>query len=42
MLEDLEAEDMIKLKNMDIPIWKIKGHYRKKAEKRINMPLGKL
>ncbi len=35
VVEDLQAEDRIKLKNKDKPIWKTKGQYRKKAKRRI-------
>lgn len=36
VVEDLNAEDRIKIKNKDKPIWKTRGHYRKKAKRRIN------
>lgn len=35
VVEDLEAEDRIRLKNKDKPIWKTSGEYRKKAKRRI-------
>ena len=35
--EDLEAEDRIKLKNKNIPVWRTKGRYRKKAKKKIRL-----
>lgn len=35
-VEDLGAEDRIKLKNKDVPIHRTKGTYRKKAKRRIN------
>jgi hypothetical protein len=36
VVEDLQAEDRIRLKNKDKPIWKTNGMYRKKAKRRIN------
>lgn len=36
VVEDLNAEDRIKLKNKDKPICRTKGWYRKKAKRRIN------
>ena len=35
MVEDLEAEDRIRLKNKDKPIWRTRGQYRKKQKRRI-------
>ena len=35
VVEDLQAEDRIRLKNKDKPIWKTSGEYRKKAKRRI-------
>lgn len=35
VVEDLQAEDRIKLKNKDKPVWKTSGQYRKKAKRRI-------
>jgi len=35
VVEELEAEDRIRLKNKDKPIWKTSGEYRKKAKRRI-------
>ena len=35
VVEDLQAEDRIRLKNKDKPIWRTKGEYRKKAKRRI-------
>lgn len=35
VVEDLQAEDRIRLKNKDKPIWKTYGEYRKKAKRRI-------
>ncbi len=35
VVEDLQAEDRIMLKNKDKPIWRTKGEYRKKAKRRI-------
>lgn len=35
VVEDLKAEDRIRLKNKDKPIWKTSGEYRKKAKRRI-------
>lgn len=37
VVEDLNAEDRIRLKNKDKPIWKTRGEYRKKAKRRIKM-----
>jgi len=36
VVEGLRAEDRIRLKNIDKPIWKTSGEYRKKAKRRIN------
>ena len=36
VVEKLQAEDRMKIKNKDKPIWKTKGEYRKKAKRRIN------
>ena len=36
VVEELKAEDRMRIKNKDIPIWRTKGEYRKKAKKRIN------
>ena len=36
VVEELHAEDRIRLKNKDVPIWRTKGYHRKKAKKRIN------
>ena len=36
VVEDLEAEDRIRLKNKDKPIWRTRGRYRKQAKRRIN------
>lgn len=35
VVEDLLAEDRIRIKNKDKPIWKTQGWYRKKAKRRI-------
>ena len=35
VVEDLQAEDRIRLKNKDKPIWKTRGRYRKQAKRRI-------
>jgi len=35
VVEDLEAEDRIRLKNKDKPIWRTRGQYRKKQKRRI-------
>ncbi len=35
VVEDLKAEDRIRMKYRDKPIWKTHGRYRKKAKKRI-------
>jgi len=35
VVEELEAEDRMRLKNRDVPIHRTKGFYRKKAKKRI-------
>jgi len=35
VVEELQAEDRIRLKNKDKPIWKTSGEYRKKAKRRI-------
>ena len=34
-MEELQAEDRIRVKNKDVPIHKTKGEYRKKAKRRI-------
>ena len=34
--EELQAEDRIKVKNKDVPVWRTRGQYRKKAKRRIN------
>ena len=36
VVEELHAEDRIKLRNKDVPAWRTKGEYRKKAKRRIN------
>lgn len=35
VVEELDAEDRIRLKNKDKPIWRTRGQYRKKAKRRI-------
>lgn len=35
VVEELEAEDRIRLKNKDVPVYRTKGVYRKKAKRRI-------
>lgn len=35
IVEELGAEDRIKLKCEDVPIWRTKGEYRKKAKRRV-------
>ena len=35
VVEELNAEDRIRLKNKDKPLWKTHGYYRKKAKRRI-------
>jgi hypothetical protein len=35
VVEDLESEDRIRLKNKDKPVWRTKGTYRKKQKRRI-------
>ena len=36
VVEELQAEDRIRVKNKDVPIHRTKGEYRKKAKRRIN------